>query len=82
MFVGEAIGRDGDDLIVQVKNHFEVGNRLELTLPNGQNHDMILQEMRDAETNEPMDVALGSAYVVRIAAKGIEGDTVLISKYL
>ena len=82
MFVGEAIGRDGDDLIVQVKNHFEVGNRLELTLPNGQNRDMVLQEMRDAETNEPMDVALGSAYVVRIAAKGIEGDTVLISKYL
>lgn len=82
MFVGEAIGRDGDDLIVQVKNHFEVGNRLELTLPNGQNHDMILQEMRNAETGEPMDVALGSAYVVRIAAKDIEGDTVLISKYL
>jgi putative protease len=82
MFVGEAVGREGDDLIIQVKNHFEVGNRLEFSLPNGQSRDIILTEMRDAKTNQPVTAALGSAYVVRIAAGDIEGDTVLISKYL
>lgn len=82
MFVGEAIGRDGDDLIVQVKNRFEKGDKVEMVLPNGQNRDIVIDDMRNAETNEPMDVALGSHYQIRIPAKGIDSDLVLISKYL
>ena len=82
MFVGEAIGRDGDDLIVQVKNRFEKGDKVEMVLPNGQNRDVVIDDMRNAETNEPMDVALGSHYQIRIPAKGVDSDMVLISKYL
>ena len=82
LFVGEAIGRDGDDLIVQVKNRFEQGDKVELVLPNGQNRDIVIENMRNAETNEPSPVALGSHYVVKILAKGVDSDMVLISKYL
>ena len=55
---------------------------IEMVLPNGQNRDVVIDDMRNAETNEPMDVALGSHYQIRIPAKGVDSDMVLISKYL
>ncbi len=82
MFVGEGIGRDGADLIVQVKNRFELGDKVELVLPNGKNRDIVIEDMRNAETNEPMDVALGSHYQVKIPVGDIDDDLVLMSKYL
>lgn len=82
MFVGEGIGRDGADLIVQVKNRFELGDKVELVLPNGKNRDIVIEDMRNAETNEPMDVALGSHYQVKIPVGDIDDGLVLMSKYL
>lgn len=80
-FVGEAIGRDGDMLVVDVKNKFGIGDRLEYILPNGQNCDIVLENMMD-KAGQSIQSAPGNGHIVRIQANGVAGDTVLISKYL
>ena len=80
-FVGEMIGRDGDWLIIDVKNKFAVGDRLELVLPSGQNPDVTLTDMRD-ENGASLTVALGNGHIVRIPSFGTTSDYVLIARYL
>lgn len=81
-FVGEAFNIDHEKGFVEVdvKNHFKVGDKLELILPNGENRDMKLEYMETLD-GESLDVAPGSGYQVRIPIDDIEGDTLLISKY-
>lgn len=80
-FVGEAIGRDKDGFIIEVKNHFELGDRLEYVLPNGKNQTHVLEKMFDLDGAE-ISVAKGSHYKVKIPAHDIQSDMVLVSKYL
>ena len=83
VFVGEAFNIDHENgfVDVEVKNNIKVGDKLELIVPNGENRDMVLESMESLK-GEPMEVAPGSGYQVRIPIKDIEGDTLLIAKYL
>ncbi len=84
MFVGEVIEQDSDtsDLIVDVKNQFTVGDQIELMTPSG-NHIFRLEKMHNNDTDEKMDVALGSGYIVRIPSpEGIEAEFGLLMKSL
>jgi putative protease len=82
-FVGEAFNVDHEKGFVEVdvKNHFEVGDRLELIMPDGNNRDVVLEYMETLD-GKPLDVAPGSGYQVRIPIDNIVGDTLLISRYL
>lgn len=80
-FVGEMIARDGDWLVIDVKNKFARGDRLELVLPSGQNIDFTLTDLRDEKGN-PLDVAAGNGHIVRIPAGGITAEYVLVARYL
>lgn len=80
-FVGEVIGRDQDSFIIDVKNHFEVGDRLEYVLPNGKNQTHTLDSMTDLD-GANISVAKGSGHQIKIPAHDILADTVLVAKYL
>jgi len=79
-FVAEAFNIDHEKGFVEVdvKNHFKVGDKLELILPNGENRDMILEYMETLD-GKSLDVAPGSGYQIRIPIKDISGDILLIS---
>ena len=83
-FVAEAILVDHDNefIEVEVKNKFAIGDRLELIMPDGKNHEMILESMENLK-GEKIEVALGSGHQVRIPTKGIniKGNKVLISRF-
>ncbi len=66
-FVGEITGYDAVEQLaeVDVKNKFQIGDQLELMLPEGNQH-FILEKMLDAK-GQPMDIAPGSGYQVKIA---------------
>ena len=82
-FVGEAFNIDQENgfIEVDVKNHFKVGDTLELIMPDGNNRDVKLEYMETLD-GKPLDVAPGSGYQVRIPIKDIDGDTLLIARYL
>ncbi|MHC4878183.1 MAG: prephenate-dependent tRNA uridine(34) hydroxylase TrhP [Planctomycetota bacterium] len=63
-FVGDVIDRDGEQLVIEVKNRFEVGDSLELMTPAG-NHSFDLTELRD-RNGSPIQTAPGSPHVVRL----------------
>jgi len=65
-FVGEVTGynEEAGTMDVDVKNKFAVGDELELMYPGG-SKTFVLETMEDQKGN-PMDVAKGSAYQVRI----------------
>ena len=85
-FVGEATGRKtdgagGDWLIIDVKNKFEVGDKLEYILPSGENLEVTLDTMLD-KNNTPITTAPGNGHTVQIPAHSVEGDMVLVSRFL
>ncbi|MCK5877962.1 MAG: tRNA 5-hydroxyuridine modification protein YegQ, partial [Candidatus Marithrix sp.] len=63
-FVGEVLGYTGELLDIEVKNHFERGDNLELILPHG-NYRFKLEQLED-QYNNPIEVAPGSGHTVRI----------------
>ena len=63
-FVGEVLEDLGDWLSIEVKNRFELGDRMELMTPSG-NHSFVLQSLLDRH-GEPAGVAPGTGHVVRI----------------
>ncbi len=79
VFVGEMreIEENGEWIVVDVKNKFHVGDRLEYMLPNGENKEITLDKMTDMEGN-PIEVAPGSAHVVRIPSYGIKDASMLL----
>ncbi len=79
VFVGEMreIEENGEWIVVDVKNKFHVGDRLEYMLPNGENKEITLDKMTDIEGN-PIEVAPGSAHVVRIPSYGVKGASMLL----
>lgn len=80
-FVGEVIGRDADWLTVDVKNKFALGDRLEYILPSGKNVESVLTVLKD-DKGQDIPVAAGNGHIVRIPANDIDGDIVLISRFL
>lgn len=65
-FVGEITHLLGDNWVqVEVKNKFSVGDSLELLTPEG-NQRFILKGMINCKDSQPLEVAAGSRYQVRI----------------
>lgn len=65
-FCGEVIEYDTDkaEMIVDVKNRFEIGDEIELMLPSG--NQTITLDCITNDRGERMDVAPGSGHIVRI----------------
>ncbi|HHB91712.1 MAG TPA: U32 family peptidase [Thioploca sp.] len=63
-FVGEVLGYTGELLDIEVKNHFELGDNLELISPQG-NQQFKLEQLKD-QYNNNIEVAPGSGHTVRI----------------
>jgi len=78
-FVGELIRfeENGEWMVINVKNKFNVGDKLELMLPNGDNKIITLDAMTD-ENMQPIEIAPGSEYIVRIPSYGIAKDTEVV----
>jgi putative protease len=66
LYVGDVLGYDADGLAeIEVKNHFSVGDRIEIIRPQG-NLELVIEAMRNAD-GEAVTVAPGSGYRMRIA---------------
>ncbi|MCX7168102.1 MAG: tRNA 5-hydroxyuridine modification protein YegQ [Rhodocyclales bacterium] len=66
LYVGDVIGYDADGLAeIEVKNHFAVGDRIEIVRPAG-NLDFVIEAMKNRD-GEPVTVAPGSGHLMRIA---------------
>ncbi len=67
-FVGEITGFDAEKqlLEIDVKNHFEVGDELEIMIPSGT--QVFKLEQMENHDGVSMEVAKGSGYQVKIAA--------------
>ncbi len=63
-FVGDVIEREGAELVIDVKNHFEIGDEVELMTPT-QNVTFTLTELQSRE-NVPIEVAPGSGHIVKV----------------
>lgn len=74
LFVGDiqAVNTDDQSLTIEVKNRFEVGQKLELLTPVG-NFEFTLTEMINAKNGKPLDAALGTGYTVKIQWQQIPG---------
>lgn len=84
VFVGEMreIEENGEWIVVDVKNKFHVGDRLEYMLSSGENKEFVLEKMTDIEGNL-IEVAPGSGHVVRIPSYGIkDASMILICRFL
>ena len=80
-FVGEVVDYDADTGMaeVDVKNKFGVGDRLEFVLSSG-NQDVVLERMEDRHGN-PLEVAPGGGWKVRIPMPPEAADRGLIARY-
>ena len=66
LYVGDVLGYDAEGLAeIAVKNHFAVGDRIEIVRPGG-NLDLVIDAMRNRE-GEAVAVAPGSGHLMRIA---------------
>jgi len=82
-FVGEVLEIDQDQglMTIDVKNRFQVGDRLELILPDGKNREIRLTHMEDLE-GKAIDAAPGNGHIVRIPSEGVCSPPALISRFL
>jgi putative protease len=73
LYVGDVVGYDAAGLAeIAVKNHFEVGDRIEIIRPAG-NLDLVIEAMQNRD-GEPVTVAPGNGHLMRIALPaGCEG---------
>jgi putative protease len=80
-YVGEVVGRAADTgwAVVEVKNRFQVGDRLEVILPEG-NQVVELQQMSSAD-GLPLQIASGNGYTVHIPLAG-NYDKALLARFL
>ncbi|KAF0164537.1 MAG: putative protease [Rhodocyclaceae bacterium] len=66
LYVGDVTGYDAAGLAeIEVKNHFAVGDRIEIIRPEG-NFDVLIEAMQNRD-GEPATVAPGSGHLMRIA---------------
>ncbi len=80
LYVGDVLGYDAAGLAeVAVKNHFAVGDRIEIIRPGG-NLDVLIEAMHNRD-GEPVTVAPGNGHLMRIALPpGCTGA--FVAKYL
>jgi len=73
LYVGDVTGYDAAGLAeIAVKNHFEVGDRIEIVRPAG-NLELVIEAMQNRD-GEPVTVAPGNGHLMRIALPpGCEG---------
>jgi len=71
-FVGEVIANNHQELTVEVKNRFSVGDTLELMTPEG-NYTFDLSSMTSAKNDQAIDVAPGSGHTIKLKAPAKEG---------
>lgn len=81
-FCGEIEHFDNDQglAVVDVKNKFAVGDKLELILPEG-NRDIIVEQMLDMD-GRPMQEAPGGGYRVKIPLPAIKSANGLLARYI
>ncbi|MDE1463565.1 tRNA 5-hydroxyuridine modification protein YegQ [Spartinivicinus poritis] len=79
-FVGEIVDSDGQMITVNVKNRFQIGDKLELMSPQG-NQTFVLNHI-EAKNGEKRDVAPGSGHQVKIPIAGYDSQFGLLTKYL
>jgi len=81
-FCGEIRSYDPDTgmAMIDVKNKFSVGDRLELILPEG-NHDIMVENMQDKFGNEMLEAA-GGGYEVKIPLPVASDAYGLLARYL
>ncbi|WP_022964839.1 prephenate-dependent tRNA uridine(34) hydroxylase TrhP [Halopseudomonas pelagia] len=80
-FVGEVLQREGDWLLIEVKNRFELGDEVELMTPEG-NHVFRLEAMENAK-REPTAAAPGTGHKVWIPAPaGVTAQMALLLRRL
>jgi len=78
-YVGDVIGIEDGWARVDVKNHFAVGDRIEVMHPGG-NRDITIDRMQ-ADDGSNITIAPGSGHIVRIQLDaGLDGA--LLSRYL
>jgi putative protease len=80
LYVGDVTGYDAEGRAeIAVKNHFEVGDRIEIVRPAG-NFDLVIEAMQN-RAGETVTVAPGNGHLMRIALPpGCEGA--FVAKYL
>jgi putative protease len=80
-YVGEVVGRAPGSgwAVVEVKNRFQVGDRLEVILPDG-NQIVELQQMTSSD-GLPLQIASGNGYTVHIPLAG-NYDKALLARFL
>jgi len=81
-YVGEVKAYDQDQnyLEIDVKNRFEVGDKLELIMPSG-NKQITLDELKN-QRGEAIDIAPGSGHRVYVPYSGQAPERVLLAKYI
>lgn len=79
-FVGEVTRVEGEHAIIDVKNRFSVGDKVEIITPQG-NHDTVLSRLENLE-GQPVEVAPGTGHFVRIPVSLIGSPKGLIARYL
>ncbi len=82
-FVGELLSynKTTQQAIFDVKNHFKVGDKLELVVPSAKNQDFILDKMHNLE-GEVITVAPGSGYQVQITLPHFNEKRAFLARYL
>lgn len=84
-FVGELIRfeENGEWMVVNVKNKFHVGDKLEIMVAGGENKIVTLDAMTNEEM-QPIEIAPGSEHVVRIPTYGIDPktETLLLCRFI
>ena len=80
IFVGDVRDAEPGWVEVEVKNRFALGDTLELMTPSG-NHDFRLECLENS-TGEPLEVAPGSGWRVRIPVPDPVGDSALLTRAL
>jgi len=80
-FCGEIRNYDSDTglAMIDVKNKFSVGDRLELILPDG-NQDIVVEKMQDKYGNKMLEAA-GGGYEVKIPLPGNANAYGLLARY-
>lgn len=79
-FVGEVIDSDGEMITINVKNRFQIGDKLELMSPEG-NQTFTLGHI-ESKNGEKRDVAPGSGHQVKIPMTGYSSEFGLLTKYM
>jgi putative protease len=78
-YVGDIVSCENGTATIDVKNKFQVGDKLEIVHPSG-NQIIVLNEMKNLK-GEPITVAPGSGHRVQIPLQG-ELDKGMVARFI